>query len=126
MSLTQAKAMINSRVALMSSILEQSGHVSEFLNQERYGFSECCKFILYTFYMDTDKELTKAITKSSEIHMRNLSNQGNPCLTNSEWIEIMGQDRIVQGIRDAMIAWSSWEPENEIAKMMKSSFDELF
>jgi len=124
MSLTQERLAINSSAALMAAILEQAGHVTQFL--EDCEFSDCCKFILYSFYENRDLEVVSAIEQSSMVHMQNLSNDGQPCITDNKWLFDIGKTRILEGISCANDAWSSWEPEHSVARLMKNSFGELF
>lgn len=124
MSLTQFKAHLHSHAALMSAILEQSGHVCEYL--ETIPFGECSKYMLYTFSNNTDPIVMNAITNSSKVHMEMLSKNGNPCLTDHSWVKRVHKNTLIQEIKNANDAWSSWEPEHEIGVMLKKSFDDIF
>lgn len=126
MSLTQARLTINSRAAIMASILEQSGHLSEYLQDSVSDFGDCCKYILYSFYENTNDVLVEGITKSSMKHMENLTNNGQPCITDSGWIRNMNKDHILREITCVKSVWSSWTPEHDVASLMKTSFDSSF
>jgi len=124
MSLTQIKTHINSRAALMAAILEQAGHLCEFL--ETVEFSDCCKYMLYTFTTNGNTKIVNVVSKSSETHMKQLSTNAIPCITDNSWLENISRDTILDEISDAKHAWSSWNPDHEIACMLKTSFDEIF
>ena len=118
------KAHVNSQAALMAAILEQAGHLTEYL--ESVEFSDCCKYILYMFTTNQNENIVNAITKSSEVHMNQLSTNGTPCLTDSSWVESESRDLILDEIKNVKRAWSTWNPDHEIACVLKSSFDEIF
>jgi cell division protein FtsI/penicillin-binding protein 2 len=115
---------VNSHAALMAAILEQAGHLSEYL--ESVEFSDCCKYVLYTFTTNQNEIIVNAITKSSEVHMNQLSTNGIPRVTDNSWIKHISNKTIYDDIKNAKHAWSSWNPEHDIACMLKSSFDEIF
>lgn len=124
MSLTQIKPHLNSHAALMAAILEQAGHLSEYL--ETGDFGDCCKYILYSFTTNNNSKIVNAVSKSSEIHMKQLSINAIPCITDNSWIKDLNRDTLLDEINDAKHAWSSWNPDHDIACMLKSSFDEIF
>jgi hypothetical protein len=124
MSLTQVKTHINSHAALMAAILEQAGHLSEFL--ETVEFSDCCKYVLYAFTTNSNRNIVNAISKSSEMHMKQLNTNAIPCITDNSWLEDISRDTVLDEINGAKRAWSSWNPDHEIACMLKTSFDEIF
>lgn len=126
MSFSRAKATINSRVALMSAILEHSGHLTEYLSDyEGIDFSKCCRYILYTFSENTRPDIVGIIGNSSNIHMNNLTNNKPPSITNSRWTYGLNPDDIVKEINDVDSSWCDWTPSHDIGEMMKSSFDEI-
>ena len=118
------KTHVNSHAALMAAILEQAGHLSEYL--ESVEFSDCCKYMLYTFTTNQNENIVNAIIKSSEIHMNQLSTNGIPCITDNSWIESESRNLILDEINNVKHVWSSWNPEHEIACLLKTSFDEIF
>lgn len=124
MSLTQMKTHINSHAALMAAILEQAGHLTEHL--ENVEFSECCKYILYTFSEGGNEIVMEAIAKSSEIHMKQLSTNAIPRITDNSWLRDISKDEILDNINNVRHVWSSWNPDHDIACMLKKSFDDIF
>jgi hypothetical protein len=121
--LMSIKTHINSRAALMTAILEHSGHLSEFLQDVEFG--DCCRYILYTFTTNSNPELVSVITNSSEIHMNNLSNNEGPCITDNSWIEGLSKQEIVRKIKSVIQKWSRWNPDHDVAMLLKTSFDEI-
>lgn len=124
MSLTQARADVNSKAALMASILEHAGHLSSFL--EDMPFSDCCRYILYSFSENTRPDIVNAITGSSEVHMYNLNTNTPPCITSNEWVHSLGREGVLEEIKFVNDAWSSWYPDHDVGRMLKSSFDDIF
>lgn len=124
MSLTQIETHINSHAALMVAILEQAGHLSEYL--ETVDFSDCCKYILYTFAKGDNEVIIETITKSSEIHMKQLTTTAIPRITDNSWLYSIDKTTLLDEINDVKRAWSSWNPEYDVACMLKTSFDDIF
>ena len=124
MSLTQMKTHLNSHAALMAAILEQAGHLSAHL--DTVEFSDCCKYILYTFSEGGNEIVMDAIAKSSEIHMKQLSTNAIPRITDNSWLSNISKNAVFDEINDVKHAWSSWNPDHEIACMLKTSFDDIF
>jgi len=123
---TRLRPVINSHTALLASLLEHAGHLSEWIMLEDVSFDSCCRYVFYSFSTSRDKELVNAIMESSSIHMKRLSMDDEPIVTDCFWIGTMDKEERILDMKDVESKWDTWRPSNKLEKMIKNTFDEMF
>lgn len=115
--------------SLMSSILENAGHLGEHLthNGIKYkGFVDCVQYVVYHFFnSNTDSHIVRDVTKCSLKHQRSLNSNGrhSPELSEPEWIDELDMSDIEAGMYYVRKQWNKWSPDEEIVMLIKQSVD---
>lgn len=130
---------LTSHASLMAALLEHAGHLSETLGTlsgTDVSFPKCLRYVVYTFFNGNSRDSYVAdIETSALFHQDCLTHRDTLPATHLDiktpkWIKSIIASSTkkavimdsVQGIEEP---WESWNPREDISRIMKRSIDEL-
>lgn len=139
MNKTTVQQHLITHASLMTALLEHAGHLAEAIHTltcKESSFPQCVRYVVYTFFKGNSQDsYISEIETSAMFHQQHLlGNQPMPgpreTLQTPQWIANIyasssKQKRIQQTICKIVNKWESWNPSDEIGKMMKRSISDL-
>lgn len=134
MNTTTVQQHMITHASLMTALLEHAGHLAEAIHE--VSFPQCVRYVVYTFFKGNSQDsYISDIETSAMFHQQHLlGNKPMPgpreTLDTPQWIADIyasssKQKRIQQMIYKIVKKWESWNPSEDIGKMMKRSINEL-